>query len=200
MSCVSLDSRSVTAAMMGHRKLSQPALNLVHALNTMPTDDPLAVAVAGWRKLAQHWGAAQMDDGSLAGRKGWPPIFNMPQILTLFASTALRDRSPATAIDPSSNSSLVAIQNRAERFLTNQSHDGNHQELVLRVVPTTQRDAQHTPSLLKNLRSLQRKDGGWSQTADRSSDAFATGQSLYVFHRAGVPLSDVTVRCGCSIS
>jgi hypothetical protein len=38
---------------------------------------------------------------------------------------------------------------------------------------------------IDDLLALQRADGGWSQTAERPSDAFATGQALYVLSLAG---------------
>ena len=44
---------------------------------------------------------------------------------------------------------------------------------------------------LRNLEAMQREDGGWSQTPDLSSDAYATGESLYTMHEAGVPVSDL---------
>jgi hypothetical protein len=42
-------------------------------------------------------------------------------------------------------------------------------------------------SLLDALLAAQRPDGGWSQTTDLPSDAFATGQTLYVLSLAGYP-------------
>jgi ankyrin repeat protein len=36
----------------------------------------------------------------------------------------------------------------------------------------------------------QRADGGWAQTADLPSDAYATGQALYTLHELGVPVTD----------
>lgn len=184
----------MTTAMMGHRNLSQPTLYLAHALNAMPTDDPLAAT--GWRKLEQHWAVAQMDDGSFAGRKGWPPIFNTPQILTLFAATALRDRPSTNVADQAGTSLLAQIRRHTDEFLTKQMPDNTHQGVVLRLLTKVEVDDADKNSLIRKLRSTQRDDGGWSQTSDRSSDAFAVGQSLYAMYRAGVPSTDNSVRRG----
>jgi hypothetical protein len=180
----------MTAAMMGHKTLSQPTLYLAHALNALPADDPLAEK--GWRKLQQHWSAAQMDDGSFAGRKGWPPIFNSPQILTLFAATAIDDHLAAKRRDRDLAQSLDKMRKGTTEFLGSQKPDDTHQGIVLQLLAQTQRRGDQAP-LLKALLVLQRKDGGWSQTPDRPSDAFATGQSLYVLSRAGVSLSEPSV-------
>jgi hypothetical protein len=186
----------MTAAMTGRRNLSQPTIYLGHALNAFPAGDPL-VAEA-WRKLERHWSATQMDDGSFAGRHGRPPVFNTPQILTLFAATALDDRRPSAAVDTTPSASLERIRHGAVEFLRGQQPDSTHQGLVLRLLAATQRAAGRLESLvseplLDHLRSLQRDDGGWSQAPDRPSDAFATGQSLYALYRAGVPSTDPAV-------
>jgi hypothetical protein len=39
---------------------------------------------------------------------------------------------------------------------------------------------------IASIRAEQNADGGWSQTPDMASDAYATGQTLYVLARAGV--------------
>ena len=41
-----------------------------------------------------------------------------------------------------------------------------------------------------SVKKLQRKDGGWGQTANLASDAFATGSALYALQLAGVPASE----------
>lgn len=40
----------------------------------------------------------------------------------------------------------------------------------------------------------QREDGGWSQLTDMNSDAYATGQTLYVLLESGTPKDDKAVR------
>ncbi|HEV2687073.1 MAG TPA: ankyrin repeat domain-containing protein, partial [Bryobacteraceae bacterium] len=49
---------------------------------------------------------------------------------------------------------------------------------------------------LHNLVTLQRSDGGWAQTPDLASDAYATGQVLYTMHELGIPANDAAYRRG----
>jgi hypothetical protein len=46
------------------------------------------------------------------------------------------------------------------------------------------------------LVTLQREDGGWAQTSYLSTDAYATGESLYALHLAGVPVSSAAYQRG----
>jgi hypothetical protein len=49
---------------------------------------------------------------------------------------------------------------------------------------------------IRELKSLQRPDGGWSQTPNLSSDAYATGQVLYALHELGEPAADSAIQPG----
>jgi ankyrin repeat protein len=49
---------------------------------------------------------------------------------------------------------------------------------------------------LKQLTGLQRADGGWSQTPNLASDAYATATTLYTLHELGTPASDSAYRRG----
>jgi hypothetical protein len=50
---------------------------------------------------------------------------------------------------------------------------------------------------VEDLMRQQRTDGGWSQTADLQSDAYATGSALVALHRAGaLPVSDKAYQRG----
>lgn len=49
---------------------------------------------------------------------------------------------------------------------------------------------------LRRLEFLQRGDGGWSQTPNLPTDAYATGLALYAIREAGVPASDTVYRQG----
>ena len=49
---------------------------------------------------------------------------------------------------------------------------------------------------LRRLLRQQREDGGWAQTPDLASDAYATGQALYTLHELGVSVNDPAYRRG----
>ncbi len=46
------------------------------------------------------------------------------------------------------------------------------------------------------IAALQREDGGWGQTANLASDAYATGQALYALHLAGVTATEPVYQRG----
>ncbi len=50
--------------------------------------------------------------------------------------------------------------------------------------------------VLSAIKADQNPDGGWSQTPDMTSDAYATGQTLYVLARAGVKPDDPAMTRG----
>lgn len=57
--------------MLGHKRLSQPAIYLTHALQAVPNDNP--AKASAWGRVIDHLAEAQMDDGSFQGRSGRPP-------------------------------------------------------------------------------------------------------------------------------
>jgi hypothetical protein len=61
------------------------------------------------------------------------------------------------------------------------------QEKVLKVLLANHTGESHDEmqATIDELFALQRNDGGWSQTAEMKSDAFATGETLYALSRAG---------------
>lgn len=192
----------MTAAMMGHKNLSQPTIYLTHALNAIPDGQPLKTT--GWRKVIDHLASAQQDDGSFVGRNAWRPIFNTPQILTRFVVSGIQDAGES---DTAAGQQQRRVLNAAQAFLAHQTADETQQGLVLRILSEpTVRDSQ-SPSgtastqvpLVDQLKRLQRADGGWSQTQDRDSDAFATGQALTALKRAGLSSADSAIRRGVGL-
>jgi hypothetical protein len=185
----------VMAAMMGRNRFLQPTIYLVHALQALPQDEPLRQSA--WRQVLDHFADAQTPEGSLVGTVGRPPIFNTPQILTLTAVVGLAEadsRRTNLALDDAARTT----EQRGKAWLAQQSPDETHQGRVLRLWQSSlePQASAEVAQLLVTLRALQRTDGGWSQSAELESDAFATGQTLYVLHRCGVLADDPAVRHG----
>jgi hypothetical protein len=171
-------------------QLSLATIHLAHALNTLPANDPLRQR--GWKQIGDHLAAAQAHDGSWAGPAGRPPIINTPQTMTRLAQIAVSEAGPSAGVD---------VLSRAKAWLTRVLPEVSHHGPVLRLWSEgiqSQTDATNGVTAAKainaRLWSLQRADGGWSQSDTSPSDAFATGQTLVALHRLGVPLDDDRVK------
>jgi squalene cyclase len=74
-----------------------------------------------------------------------------------------------------------------------------HQEKVLKVLMATRsaKPREKIQTTIDELLALQRDDGGWSQTVpELKSDAFATGQTLYVLSLAGFSAERPEIKRG----
>jgi len=135
----------------------------------------------------------QVADGSWVA---WPdtraPIFGPSNaVATAFSILAL-----ASGADAESQ----ATRTRGLKWLLNAPPDTELQATTLRLIVSRrcgQPDAACAP-LMAELRRRQRSDGGWAQTQDMSSDAYATGQALYALAEAGASVDDDAVKRGQS--
>jgi ankyrin repeat protein len=57
-------------------------------------------------------------------------------------------------------------------------------------------DISSVTAQLSSLKMQQRPDGGWAQTPNLASDAYATGEVLFTMHEFGIPASDPSFRRG----
>jgi ankyrin repeat protein len=80
-----------------------------------------------------------------------------------------------------------------ERAVPRTTEDRTMQVLGL-VWAKSDRDA--VDARVKALMTIQRADGGWAQTPELSSDAYATGEVLFALTEAGVPATDAAYRRG----
>lgn len=86
---------------------------------------------------------------------------------------------------------------KALLWLDSQPPTDNQQELALKVLLATRLGRPREANTIDALLALQRPDGGWSQTVpDWPSDAFATGQTLYVLSVVGHDASDSRIKRG----
>jgi squalene cyclase len=89
---------------------------------------------------------------------------------------------------PDAPESQRAALSKAVAWLETAKRSDIHQDKVLKVLLgiRSSQPRETMQSTIDELLSLQRADGGWSQTVpEPKSDAFATGQTLYVLSLAG---------------
>jgi squalene-hopene/tetraprenyl-beta-curcumene cyclase len=72
--------------------------------------------------------------------------------------------------------------------------DGQADALRLILWRRAGRPAEQSQALIKRILGRQKGDGGWSQTKERASDAFATGQAVYALIEGGVAHDDPALR------
>lgn len=136
----------------------------------------------------------QIENGSwVAWPETRPPIFG-PSNETMTALATL------SLIGGSANGIGFAKEtaDRGISWLSTQKSDGDAQSLALRLILATRlnRPTNELASLAKQISDRQNADGGWSQTADTSSDAWATGQALYALAHARVSATKEAVLRG----
>ena len=101
------------------------------------------------------------------------------------------------ASGPDAPESLRAALTKAITWFDAAKTSGVHQEKALRVLigVRSARPRETMQSTIDELLALQRADGGWSQTVpELKSDAFATGQTLYVLSLAGYTAKEPEIK------
>ena len=118
------------------------------------------------------------------------PLIDSDDVTTLWALLALNYREPAGI----SKEILAKSKERGLKFLSDNPPSDTLQSLVLRIM-LNQRlgKADEVQGLVKELLTLQKEDGGWSQTKKLKSDALGTGQALVALSTAGLTAKDPAV-------
>jgi hypothetical protein len=179
----------------GWSMVNSPALYLATMAQAIPrqtilTEDEL-------RRIADHLVWHQEADGewswaSAPAKNRPPPFFESDEVATRLALIALRAPSLAQS---ESAVGIQASREKALAWLAKSEPNDTTQAAALRLVmhagPADARSA-----AIERFVARQKDDGGWSQTPDRASDAYATGQALYVLNLVGVPRERETVQRG----
>lgn len=171
---------------------SPKAIYFALALGADPKPDE--ASQKGLKLLLKTVEAEQTENGSWSA---WPatrpPIFgNSDESLTALATLAVLPA--AAAGDKGAN----AARDKGVKWLTETKTDGDPQSTALRLVLWTRlgRPAEEWEPLVKRIKDRQNADGGWGQTKDMASDAWATGQALYALAHAGIKPDDAAVSRG----
>lgn len=134
------------------------------------------------KKAAEHLLAKQKADGSWIRFEGRPPIFEREEAATLLAAHAV-------SAEPTPTAKPTPTLEKTRKWLTANSKGESQQALSLRILIDHDRKAS-----VEQLLKRQNADGGWSQTKDMASDAFATGQAVYaLMSRGGIDKSNPAI-------
>jgi hypothetical protein len=177
------------------RAASPKAIYFALALGADPRPDE--ASQNGLKPLLKTVEAEQTEDGSWSA---WPatrpPIFgNSDETLTALATLAVM---PAAA---AGNEEAKVARDKGVKWLAETETDGDPQSVALRLVLWTRLDrpAKEWEPLVKRIKDRQNADGGWGQTRDMASDAWATGQALYALAHAGIKPDDAAVARGQAV-
>jgi squalene-hopene cyclase-like protein len=139
-------------------------------------------------RIAVHLAGRQSDDGawdSPPPKNGPPPTWESRETMALLAMLAWESYVPADAKEAAA---AKASRDKSDAWLSKTESSDTAQALSLRLLLEARRstaEKQLQPAIDRVLKR-QNADGGWSQTKDMSSDAYATGQALYALSFADV--------------
>jgi hypothetical protein len=171
---------------------SPKAIYFALALGTNPRPD--AASQKGLKLLLKTVKAEQTAKGSWSTWPGTrPPIFGTSdETLTALATLALL-HAAATG-----DKGAKAARDKGVRWLAATKTDDDPQSVALRLVlwRRLDRPANEWEPLVKRIKDRQNADGGWSQTKDMASDAWATGQALYALAHAGIKPNETAIARG----
>lgn len=133
----------------------------------------------------------QSADGSWEFFLSRPPINESQATDAAWMLMALQGPSESET-DPSH----LAAMKKGTEWLARPRPDDSQQVKVLKVLLEIRAAAPHekVQPAIDELLALQKPDGGWSQTPGARSDAFATGQTLYVLSSAGCSAEEPAIQ------
>lgn len=182
----------------GWSMVNSPALNLAVMAQCVPKQD--AISADELKRIAGHLLRHQEADGSWAwssapAKNRPPPFFESDEIATLLGAMALDPHVPA---DPNEKSATRDARARATAWLGDHKPTDTTQAAAYRMLAKVRAGtpAKTLQPEIDQFLGRQQKDGGWAQVPDRPSDAYATGQALYVLNIAGVKPDHAAIQSG----
>lgn len=156
------------------------------AANREPATDATAA-------MAMVLARQQAPDGSWTFSLPRAPMQSSFFTLTALAVKALRDYAPKDRAAEATE----RIGKAKQWLLQAQPKSSEDRASRLLALNWSGADATDLRSAVAPILADQRPDGGWSQTPELQSDAYATGQALYALHVAGkLPVTDPAYKRG----
>ncbi len=147
-------------------------------------------------QVAVHLARHQEDDGAWLmppPTNGAPPTWESRETLALLAYLAWQ---PYVPTDPQEAAAIRVSREKASDWLSKTKPTETTQSTALRLLLDIRSGKPATQLQLKidQLLGWQNADGGWSQAVDLPSDAYATGQTLWVLSFAGAETCRAEIR------
>lgn len=182
----------------GWSMVNSSALTLAVMAQCLPKQD--ALSADDLKRITAHLLRHQEADGSWAwssapAKNRPPPFFESDEVATRLGEIALSDRGSEESTEPSP---IHEARRKAAAWREASSRTDTTQALVLDLLAKVieKMPAEIVQPAVNRLIERQREDGGWGQVPDAASDAYATGQVLYVLNLAGVARERDQVRRG----
>ncbi|HEY7315104.1 MAG TPA: prenyltransferase/squalene oxidase repeat-containing protein [Gemmataceae bacterium] len=182
----------------GWKMVSTPAVYLAVMAQATPKQE--SISADELKQIAGHLLRHQESDGSWAWSSAPlqnrpPPVFESDEVVTLLAYLALGPQVPA---DPKEKSAAREGRQKAAIWLAKTKPSDTTQAAALRLLVKVREGepAKNVQPDIDAFLARQNKDGGWGQLKDLPSDAYATGQALYVLSLAGVKPDRMQIRRG----
>jgi len=136
------------------------------------TTQPVASYLLGWQGKSEHWKCTS---------------HRPPSEASDFTTSYLAIRGLRAYADPQKSPPVIQRLKQVQAWLqSSQPVDNEDRVFQLRALHLLDGTDALVQQLGKNLIKQQRSDGGWSQTSELTSDAYATGTSLSVLHTVGL--------------
>ena len=182
----------------GWSMVNSVALNLAVMAQAVPKQE--ALTADDLKKIGGHLVRHQEKDGSWAWSSAPapnrpPPFFESDEVATMLGSMALAPHVPKDAKEKSAEREARA---NAAAWLAKNKPTDTTQAAAYRLLMKV-RAGDPKEKLQPDIDAfvhLQNKDGGWGQVKGRASDAYATGQALYILNIAGVKNDRPEIRRG----
>jgi len=186
----------------GWSLISPPALYLAVMARNQP--DQNTVSTEELRVMEDHVGRYLEDDGSVMTpatmspphpQNGPPPFFESREVVTLLATLALQPGESAGSDDAAS---IREARNKADAWLASITPGADTQAMALRLLVAVRerKPKKVVRAAMTALLERQNPDGGWGQLRELPSDAYATGQTLYILSLAGMEGKRSEIRRG----
>jgi hypothetical protein len=182
----------------GYNMVNTPAVYMALMARAIPGQE--AITPDELKRIDGHLARHQEADGSWAwslapAQNRPPPVFESDEVVTLMACL---DLAPIASAGPSEKSDNRESREKAAAWLTKTEPSDTTQAAAFRLLRSVwgKSPAKQIRKEIEQFEKRQNGDGGWSQVNGLPSDAYATGQALYVLSLAGVKSDRAPIQKG----